>query len=49
MEDVFKVDTAEYQQEYGVSELENGESIDDDDELLDVDISGDEVIEELEL
>jgi len=51
MEDVFKIDTAEYQKEYGVSTLENGEEYDDDteDELFDLEISGDEIPDELEL
>ncbi|TFG11010.1 DNA gyrase subunit B [Candidatus Heimdallarchaeota archaeon] len=50
MEDVFKIDTAEYQQEYGVSSEETEEDLDDtEDELLDIEISGDEVPDELEL
>ncbi len=51
MEDVFKVDSAEYQKEYGDSILDNGEEYDDDteDELIDIEISGDEVPDELEL
>ena len=49
MEDVFKIDTAEYQKEYGVAYLENGEELDDDDELFDIEITGDEVPDELEL
>ncbi|MCE7742873.1 MAG: DNA gyrase subunit B [Candidatus Heimdallarchaeota archaeon] len=51
MEDVFKVNTAEYQKEYGVATLEEGEGLDDgtEEEFIDIKISGDKVPEEIEL
>ncbi len=53
MEDVFKVDTDEYQKEYGSPNLEEGEDLDYiedlEDDLIDIEISGDEIPDELEL
>ena len=51
MEDVFKMDADEYQKEYGVSSIDTAEDDVEDtaEELIDIDISGDEVPDELEL
>ena len=50
MEDVFSIDAAEYKREYGVdsSAIENGVE-ETEEELIDIEISGDEFPEELEL
>jgi len=50
MEDVFSIDAAEYKREYGVdpSTVENGVE-ETEEELIDIEISGDEFPEELEL
>ena len=51
MEDVFKMDADEYQKEYGVSSIDTDEDDVEDtaEELIDIDISGDEVPDELKL
>ncbi len=50
MEEVFKLDANAYQKEFGVSSIDEDEDTDDMiDELIDIEISGDEIPDELEL
>ena len=47
MEEVFKVDADTYKKEFGVSSIDEDDDVVD--ELIDIDISGDEIPDELEL
>ena len=49
MEDVFSMDAAEYKEEYGVESVDPDEVDQSAEELIDIDISGDETPEDLEL
>ncbi|MHA1218704.1 MAG: DNA gyrase/topoisomerase IV subunit B [Candidatus Heimdallarchaeaceae archaeon] len=50
MEEVFKIDANAYQKEFGVSSIDEDEDTDDmADELIDIEISGDKIPDELEL
>lgn len=50
MEEVFKIDANAYQKEFGVSSIDEDEDTDDMvDELIDIEISGDKIPDELEL
>jgi DNA gyrase subunit B len=49
MEDVFNVDASEYKSEYGVDPVDPEETAQTMDEIIDIEISGDETPEDLEL
>ncbi|MCK4972272.1 MAG: DNA topoisomerase IV subunit B, partial [Candidatus Heimdallarchaeota archaeon] len=49
MEDVFNVDASEYRLEYGVDPIDPEETEQAMDEIIDIEISGDETPEDLEL